>query len=202
MAAPPRKNVTLADGTQATATAVGLAYHDEMPLGFRPLAAIPDAAELQRLNTENQQILQLDASLEERHPVDAKDDDAVIRNELERLESKLNVIMQLLARLLSRENVLPGDRKFRLAADGIEWEHDAMLKVGSLGVVSLHINRTLPYPLDLAGKVVGVHQSGAKYRTAFVFEGVAANVVELLEKMIFRHHRRAVADALDKRGQG
>jgi hypothetical protein len=37
MAAPPHKNATVADGAQTTATAVGLAYHDEMPLGFRQL---------------------------------------------------------------------------------------------------------------------------------------------------------------------
>lgn len=194
MAAPPRKTSTLADGSQATATAVGLAYHDEMPLGFRALAKMPDEAELQRLSNENQQILQLDASLEERHPIDPKDDDAIMRHELERLESKLNVVMQLLARLLSRENVLPGDRKFRLAGDGIEWDHDTALAIDSLGIASLHINRTLPYPLELPGKIVGCHPTGTKFRVAFVFEGVTPGVIELLEKMIFRHHRRAVAD--------
>jgi hypothetical protein len=199
MAAPPRKNATLTDAAKATATAVGLAYHDEMPLGFRVLAHFPDETELQRLNTENHQILLLDASLEERHPLDPKDDDAVMRHELERLESKLNVIMQLLSRLLARENVVPGDRKFRLAADGIEWDHDSMLPLESTGIVSLHINRTLPYPLQLAGRVVGCHEAGDRYRVAFAFEGVSGNVVELLEKMIFRHHRRAVADARERK---
>ncbi len=191
----PRKNVTHTAGDQGTATAVGLAYHDCMPLGFRPLSAIPDDAELQRLNTENQQILALDASLDERHPVDAKDDDPIMRHEFERLESKLNVIMQLLSRLLARENIVPADRKFRLAVDGIAWDHDVALKLDSVGSASLHINRSLPYPLELAGRVVGCEQTGAVYRIAFAFEGVAPNVVELLEKMIFRHHRRAVADA-------
>jgi len=193
--AGPRKNATLSDGSQATATAVGLAYHDRMPLGFRPLAAQPDGAELERLNAENQQILQLDAALEERHPVDPKDDDAVMRHELERLESKLNVIMQLLGHLVAREKILPADRRFRLAADGIEWDHDAALPVDSAGVVTLHINRALPHPLELAGRVVGCHPSDGGHRVAFAFEGVAPNVVDLLEKMIFRHHRRAVADA-------
>ncbi len=131
----PRKNATLAEGNQATATAVGLAYHDSMPLGFRPLAALPDEAELLRINNENQQILALDAALEERHPVDPKDDDAVMRHELERLESKLNIIMQLLSRLLSRENAAPIERKFRLAADGIAWDHDVPLALESIGVV-------------------------------------------------------------------
>jgi hypothetical protein len=191
----PRKNATLAEGNQATATAVGLAYHDSMPLGFRPLAALPEEAELLRINSENLQILALDAALEERHPVDPKDDDAVMRHELERLESKLNIIMQLLSRLLARENAAPVERKFRLAGDGIAWDHDVPLKLESIGVVSLHINRSLPYPLELVGRVVGCQQTGAIYRVAFAFEGVAANVIELLEKMIFRHHRRAVADA-------
>ncbi len=195
MAVPPRKNATLADSTQATATAVGLAYHDSMPLGFRPLAALPDAAELLRINNENQQILVLDASLEERHPVDPKDDDAIMRHELERLESKLNVIMQLLSRLLARENIVPADRKVRLAPDGIAWDHDVALTLESVGVAALHINRSLPYPLELVGRVVGCQQTDGIYRVAFAFEGVAANVIELLEKMIFRHHRRAVADA-------
>ncbi|HZF17252.1 MAG TPA: PilZ domain-containing protein [Steroidobacteraceae bacterium] len=194
-APPPRRPANLADGSKATATAVGLAYHDEMPLGFRPITAIPDDVELLRLSNENQQILQLDASLEERHPIDPKDDDVVVRHELERLESKLNVVMHMLARLLARDNVLPSDRKFRLAADGIEWDNDAALKVDSLGMVALHINRTLPHPLQLPGKVVGCHASGDKHRVAFAFEGVAPHVIELLEKMIFRHHRRAVADA-------
>jgi hypothetical protein len=191
----PRKNANLADGSKATETAVGLAYHDAMPLGFRPLTALPEESELLRLNAENHQILTLDAALEEHHPVDAKDDDAAMRHELERFESKLNVIMQLLSRLLAREDRVPRDTKFRLAADGIEWDHDSMLKVDSVGVVTLHINRSLPYPLEFAGTIVGCQQKGAAYRVAFVFEGVAGNVLELLEKMIFRHHRRAIADA-------
>jgi hypothetical protein len=56
--------------------------------------------------------------------------------------------------------------------------------------------------LQLPGKIVGCHPSGGKFRVAFAFEGVTPNVVELLEKMIFRHHRRAVADARERKTHG
>jgi hypothetical protein len=58
----------------------------------------------------------------------------------------------------------------------------------------LYVNPSLPQPLKLPAVVVGTSHNDM--RTARLqFTGLSASVVELIEKMIFRHHRRRVAGA-------
>ena len=159
MAAPPRKNATLADRPRRrpprrsvlpiTMTCrSAFAHSRRLPGRGRAAAAqqreSPDSA--------------LDASLEERHPVDPKDDDAVMRHELERLESKLNVIMQTaVAPARARERRCRASASSGSPPMASSGTTTCRSQLESVGIVSLHINRTLPYPLELAGHVVGCH---------------------------------------------
>lgn len=179
----------------------GLAYEDEAPLGWKPLERIPEGIELQQLNAQNTHLLQADASLEEHRPgTEPKDESQPLLQELHRLEFKLDIVLRLMSSLLEKQEGLPARRKFRIYAQGLEWtEATCQLKAGAKGMLSLHINRALPYPVELPCEVVTTFALGAETAVRVEFRGLSAPVSDLLEKLIFRHHRRQVAEARQNR---
>jgi len=174
----------------------GLAYEDEAPLGMKVLNTLPAGNELSRLNMDNTQLLLADASLEERHSLEPKEDQPLYQ-EIHRLEFKVDAMMRLLAELLEQQRALPAARKFRMHAQGLEWMEStaAPLTVGAKGVVSVYINRALPYPIRLPSEVTAVSPADGESVIRVEFRGLSTQVGELLEKLIFRHHRRQIAEA-------
>lgn len=174
----------------------GLGYEDSTPLGFESRATLPDGPALAGLNAEIGQVLVADASLDEQRPphLEAKhDEEHALAEDLQRVEYKVNVLIQLVARLLKREDSMPPVRHWRLHAPGVEWLVTDDAPAPGTGLVSLYVSRNFPQPLVLPGRIVGTRDDAHGRWTQFRFEGLAPSVEDLLEKLIFRHHRRAVA---------
>lgn len=175
----------------------GLHFAGELPLEFEPLDAEPLPATLARLNADNLQVLQADASLAESHRlVDAKDEEKPWLADLARLEFKLDVLLATLGRLLAKDASVPAGVPLRMYAGGVEWLTTGQRPLtGVRGRVTLYVNPAFPRPLVLHGEVTG-HRSDAQGLWAqFAFAGLGAGVVDLLERFVFRQHRRQVAGA-------
>lgn len=175
----------------------GLHFRAQLPFEFRELDAELLPATIGRINNENLQVLHADASIAESHRlVDAKDDERPWLADLARLEYKLDVLMGLVGRLLAQDAASPATTELRIFAHGLEWAtREARPARGLRGLAVVHINPAFPQPLQLPGVVVA-HRAGAEGLWAqFEFEGLAAPVTELLEKLVFRHHRRQIAEA-------
>jgi hypothetical protein len=174
----------------------GLGYADALPLRFVRLERLPEGAALAGINQENQQALVADASLDEQRPISGEkkvDEEHALAEDLQRVEFKVNVLIQLVARLLKTVGDLPPVRSVRLHARGLEWlpvEEDVR---PGLGIVSLHVSRHFPQPLQLPGRLLGTHEDSEGRWLRFAFEGLSPGVIELLERLVFRHHRRLVA---------
>lgn len=173
----------------------GLGYADALPLGFERLARLPEGAALAGINYENQQVLVADASLDDQrtHADKKNDEEHELAEDLQRVEFKVNVLIQLVAQLLNREAALPPVRSFRLHAYGIDWLVAGEEALPGVGLVSLHASRHFPQPLKLPGRIVGMHSDAEGRWVRFAFEGLTPSVVEMLERLVFRHHRRLVA---------
>ncbi len=178
-----------------TAAFEGLGYPDALPLGFERLSALPTGAALAGLNLENQQALVADASLDEQRAATDKkgEEDQALAEDLQRVESKLNLLIQLVARLLSREGHMPPVRSLRIHANGLEWRVDDEEVQPGVGIVTLHVSRQFPQPILLPGRVLGMREDGEGRWVTFEFEGLTPAVVDLMERLVFRHHRRLVA---------
>ena len=174
----------------------GICYEDALPLEFRA-GALPEAAVLSGLNADNFQLLIADASLDEaRVPASESksDDDSTIAEDLHRLEHKVNVLIQLVAKLVAKDQQLPQSQPWRLYAGGIEWRvSGAELPGDSTGIVLLYISRQFPQPLRLPGRIVAGRGDERGRWQRFAFAGLSPAVTEGLDRLIFRHHRRAVA---------
>ncbi len=168
----------------------GLTFEDFLPLSWTP-GALPEGVELGRLNADNQQLLGAESSLDEVRVHEAlKDESPALLHELQRLEFKLNVLLRLTTEIARQNCRLPPPRQFKLWAGGLEWPGADAPAEGTSGVLDLYINSTLPQPLRLPA--IAERPPGAA-ATQLRFSGLSEPVVDLIEKLIFRQHRRLVA---------
>ena len=172
----------------------GLIFEDTLPVAWTPGPLAED--QFARLNADNHQLLAAYGTLDEVRVHDVlKDESPALVHELQRLDYKLNILLRLTADLAMRQNGLPPARAVRFSAMGLEWIGDGAPQVGTTGSLVLYVNAVLPQPLQFPATVIGggLHR---KERTAWLqFTGLSESVVELIEKLIFRHHRRLVAGA-------
>lgn len=171
----------------------GLIFEDALPLLWlpQPLAA---GSELARLNADNHQLLGAESSLDEVRLNDVlKDESPALLQELQRLEFKLNILLRLTAQVAMQNEALPPRCMVRLTPKGLEWEGAEEAPVGATGLLKLYINAALPQPLSLPCLVVAERHGAASRVAQMRFVGVSEVVADLLEKLIFRHHRRLIA---------
>jgi atypical PilZ domain-containing cyclic di-GMP receptor len=172
----------------------GLVYEEVMPVAFAP-GPLAEGVQLLRLNADNHQLLGAESSLDEVRVHEAlKDESPALIHELQRLEYKINILLRLTAELAVRNSGLPPAEKVRLVSHAMEWV-GARTPVGTTGVVSLYINPALPQPLKFAATVEGEAQIAGVRAAQLRFVGVSDAVAQLVDKLIFRHHRRLVAGA-------
>jgi hypothetical protein len=173
----------------------GLVYEESLPLGWisRP---IPQGLEAVRLNTDNHQLLGAESSLDEVRVSEAlKEESPALLHELQRLEYKLNILLRLTADLAARSSPLPPPQAARLGARGLEWTGAAAPASGATGLLQIYINPALPQPLRIPCRVVGERMQNSERVAQLQFCELSDAVVDLLEKLIFRHHRRLVKGA-------
>jgi hypothetical protein len=173
----------------------GLTFEELLPLAWIE-GALPVGLELARLNSDNHQLLGAEASLEEVRIAEglSKEESPALIHELQRLEFKLNVLLRLTADLVARSSTLPKPQAARLGARGLEWSGAAAPKSGC-GLVHIYINTALPQPLRIPCEVVGERVQNGERIAQLKFRDLSEAVVDMLEKLIFRHHRRLIAGA-------
>lgn len=158
--------------------------------GLTPFSAFP--------SEKNERLLRV-ALLSDEHPPERVDEEIGHPGELQRIESKLDLVLELLAELLTDSDAGMQPRSVRLGARGLEWvEPGQAPAIGSTVVVSFVPDPGLPRPLSFHTRVLEVlpEAQGSRVRVRFEVEGDA--VRELLERLIFRHHRRQVAQMRQK----
>jgi hypothetical protein len=173
----------------------GLIFEESLPVGWvaGPLA---EGLQLARLNADNHQLLGAESSLDEVRVHEAlKDESPALLHELQRLEYKVNILLRLTAELAVRSSGLPPAERIRLTSGALEWFGDNTPPLGATGLLALYINPALPQPLKIPCLVVSERNIEHARVTQLRFAGLSDAVVEMLDKLIFRHHRRLVAGA-------
>jgi hypothetical protein len=173
----------------------GLIFEESLPVTWMP-GALADGLQLARLNTDNHQLLGAESSLDEVRVHEAlKDESPALLHELQRLEYKVNILLRLTAELALRSSGLPVAERIRMSSRGLEWFGDHPAVADATGLLSIYINAALPQPLKIPSVVAGGGGIDGARVTRFRFVGMSDAVVDMLEKLIFRHHRRLIAGA-------
>lgn len=165
-----------------------LVYETRLPLEWLPDTPADDSR-LAALRQINLRLLrQLD--LLEQQRVEP-DENHGAGQELARIEAKLDLLLELVGDLLTRQIGARVPVTVRISAGGLQWPATGPVPaVGALGEVRLALRSELPQPLCLPVRIVAV---GAWVEAEF--RDLGEPLVEMLEKTIFRYHRRQVAQA-------
>ncbi|UPG93490.1 PilZ domain-containing protein [Luteibacter aegosomatissinici] len=161
-------------------------------------AAPPAAAALASINDRNANVLVAVAALMDRR-VDIGEDDNALSQEVARLDAKLNVLMEIVNRLLLPQSALPPRISLRFNGLGAVLPWEGLPPVGQPVLLKLHFDVVRALPLELPG----IRQAGPLDGKGFVaFEGLSEPVRDEIERLVFRQHRRQVAEARAHAAQG
>lgn len=173
-----------------------LAYEGSLRIAVSVLATPPDEARRARAEELNLGVLAAVEALEDRR-TEGLDEDSPVARELARVEARLDVITELLNRALSADSTLPATRSVRFNALGITI-HGARLPADAPGLtLRVHFDACRALPLELTGKPAGPANSGFMR-----FDDPGDAVRDGIERLVFRLHRRAIADARQKASAG
>ncbi len=170
----------------------GLLYEDRLPLHWQLTEAAVVEGGASHVDEANAEFLRIMAALEE-HPPEPTEERPEIAHEMRRLESKVDLLLSMVSRLLARQRPLPDAVPLRLSATGIEWLSSPAPAKGKYVLLDLYLSRDFPLPLLLTGRVAQVTEEGVSKRVTVIFEGLGGTVRDWLDKIVFRQHRRRIA---------
>lgn len=184
------------DGSDTIVLYEEIAYLDKLPLRWRPFNSPPELPLLASFKDRNLRVLQAAAAMEESVGEKRPDDAAPHSADLQRLESKVNLLLDLVGQLVAANQGRPAAAPVKFNARGASWRSAGPLQPGSRGVLEIWLRESLVEPLHLAGQVESVAPDG---RVTVRFDAQDKAVEEMLEKLAFRHHRRRVASSRQPR---
>lgn len=153
------------------------------------LDAMPDRPALTRLAERNLSTLASIAAIEERR-VEAADEDSPVLQELARLDAKLNALVDIVNRLLAAPESLPARNCLQFNALGAVVPAE-LVPGNEVVLLALHFDACPSLPLELPSRVLRRLDDG---RVFLAFEPCGDVLGEALERLVFRHHRRKVAE--------
>lgn len=169
----------------------GVVLEDCLPLKVERLNGPPGPALLARFDRTNEETIRLLGVLEER----SGEMTAEEHPDIARLEHKIDLILELLVQALAARDAAPRRVEVRLCTDAIEWRSDREWAIGDLVKLELCLQKRLPLAVILVARVRHARreESGDAYRVHAELLPSSVPVQDLLDKYIFRFHRRAVA---------
>lgn len=164
-----------------------LVFDGRLPVSFTVIDAIPGDSTLAIINEKNEHTLR--SSLIPADTVDLDEHDE-LGQYLKRQEVKLDLLLDLVTELLTQQNRIPDERQLRLTAQGVAWsDPERGFDAGACIEVNIYLTPSVPRALRFFGEL----RQGASGNNVLAFVGVNQQVTDLMEKILFRHHRRSVA---------
>jgi hypothetical protein len=168
-----------------------LAYEDVLPIIWKPSPQPLDGIAIASLTDRNVKTLQVCAAIEEHGPVDKQDEKSPHAADLQRLEVKMNLVMDLLGQILAASVPRPKPVSVRFNALGATWRAEPPYpQAGMQGLLEIYLRDCIAQPLTLIARIASVSADGL-VKARFTPPGEAT--ADLIEKLAFRRHRRQVA---------
>jgi hypothetical protein len=179
------------DGSDTVILFEELAYHDVLPVVWRPLPDDIDPNVAASYTAANVRVLQATTALQEQGQMEKADENSPHAADFLRIELKINLLLDVVGRILAANQPRPPATAIRFNALGATWQGAAPLpRPGAQGAVEIYLRECVVEPLRLIGRVGSVSPT-AEIKVRFLPPGEA--VADLLEKLAFRRHRRQVA---------
>lgn len=172
-----------------------LEYEERLPISWRRLRQPLSEVDTARLNEMALVALQTVLAWNDVPAPDVGEETGPHAQELARLDLKLNMLLEMVAGLLSRDGALPEETRVRLSKKGLSWTTSNPPAVSGRICISVCLLRHVPKPVGLLAVANSVEPVEGGYRVDAEFVDLSKAVQDTIEKIIFRHHRREVAHA-------
>lgn len=173
-----------------------LAFEDVLPVQWQPCPHPIDRFSLIGLDEANQLLLQACVAVEEHPPRDTYEELSPIDGAIARLDFKLNLVLQLLDKLGTKER-LPPPTSVQFNALGATWAmHGSPPRVGDAGLLRVQLRSSLPQTLELPSEVTVVENNLVTVQ----FHDLSERIAGLIRRLAFLRHRRHIADVRKSRG--
>jgi hypothetical protein len=170
-----------------------LAYIDNISVSWNAVESLPDDQHLALVNESNEVFLRAVAAIGELPKDPGNENLSELAQHIHRLDSKVNLLLELVGQLVYKHQDIPETSQVKLNSTHIQWLASELPEPGSVIFMKVYIQRGTPKPLCFYGNVVtdaDEHRAGiARVR----YYGLSGAVLDWLDKLIFRHHRRLVA---------
>lgn len=171
----------------------GLVFEGCLPLAWCVVDALPSPTDLEQQSSANLETLRLLSLLET--PLGELGDDTpeAKSHDIARLDFKLNLLLELVGQLFVQQRIIPAARQLTLTSKNLNWQDDEKPTIGNLLHIELYCSLKYPRPLQLHGQVIDIAAQSTGWQIQVTFQALGEVLEEALERFIFVHHRRAIA---------
>lgn len=169
----------------------GVSYFATLPLSWRTETE-PSAGDIAVWMYGDVALLRALSTIESMQPELEGDVKSGVGKVLERLEFKIDLTLNLVAKLLAQHAVLPPACPVFVSTEGMEWICEENVAEGENIVISAYISPKLPQPLVLPARIKAVQQEPNGTRVYATFTHLSEEAQDWLSRTVFRYHRRAV----------
>lgn len=168
----------------------GLVMEGSYSFTVEKIQGVPTSTELLNIDRENEKLFRTSAIWQDPVEVEELDHDHVSL-ELRRQDFKISLLLDLVGELLIRQSELPPLESIQLTATGIEFSNE-VFAVGNGDKVkaTLFLLPAFPRALQFYGDITSSERKGF---WVLSFQGISIAVQDQIEKIIFTHHRRSIA---------
>lgn len=165
----------------------GVTCETHMALRWERSEEMSDA-EFAAMAAVNEDRLRIINGIDE-YQAESEEDMLEIAVQLQRLEFKVNLALDMLSELLLGRANVPQPASVSLGLSRLSWQCSPAPGVGELLWVELYLHRRYPFPIVLTGRVDKLIGD----QVELLLDSPPESVRVLLEKFIFRCHRRQIA---------
>ena len=171
-----------------------LDYRGNLRLDWSPEAGI-SAERVGELEPTNLAVLQSVAAMEEGVSPRLREEQPELHHELERLGARLDLLLDMVARLLKHADELTA-RPAVMAVERLRFLADpGEVEAEQTGLLRLFLHPAVPQPLVLPGRILAVADEGPEAGWAeFQPLPISTRLRDALGQHVFRHHRRMIAE--------
>ncbi|MBD3610222.1 MAG: PilZ domain-containing protein [Gammaproteobacteria bacterium] len=127
------------------------------------------------------------------------DENNELAHEMNRIEAKLDMLLALISSWIGMQTRLPEKYNLELSSSHLTWQEKNPqaneFTVGTVCQADCYIVPGHPLPLKLSGQISTITQVGQGLQIKMELVNMDDKVAQLLEKILFRYHRRQVASS-------
>jgi hypothetical protein len=177
-----------------------LIYEDRVPLAVELLDDPMADVDILHDTKANEKLLRSMSVHEENDLVDPDNEMSDLQNEVRLLNHKVNLLMTILSDLVKQQLKLPETTHIKFNTRGIRFcvdPTDKLFPVGKMVRLGMYLSPDIPKPLMFSAEIVEYDNADDWVSARFFGQSNASKA--LLDKIIFRHHRRQVASFVDNK---